>query len=109
MSATPWPAMWPCHKCGDRGYKNLGKWGWCQRHLGELYATFNVDAFRNYDDQLELLRAAAHDRILSAPETEAEPALLAWGERLQRAVESRIVTEKEARAAWTRAVNRVAA
>ena len=32
--------LWPCHKCGNPGAKNLGTQGWCSTHLAALYETF---------------------------------------------------------------------
>ena len=38
--------LWPCHRCGAPGVKNLGARGWCGRHLAGLYARFDPAVFR---------------------------------------------------------------
>lgn len=38
--------LWPCHKCGNPGAKNLGTQGWCSTHLAQLYATFDPAIWR---------------------------------------------------------------
>ena len=111
MSAAPWPPMWPCHKCGRRGRRNLGTQGWCEIHLGELYAGFHLDVWMTADQHSDALIAAAHDRLLLVSQTETpdDDALVAWGERLRRAVEVGIVMKPEAERAWRRAVRHAAA
>lgn len=108
-TATPWPAMLPCHKCGSRGYRNLGTQGWCLDCVGSLYAGFHIDAFRSDNDHIVLLVEAEHDRRLTPPESREHPALMAWANRLRLGVEAGIITKAEAESAWRRVARHVAA
>ena len=38
-------SLWPCHKCGNPGVRNLGTSGYCSAHLAQLYATFDPAVF----------------------------------------------------------------
>lgn len=37
--------LWPCHRCGAPGVRNLGTQGWCADHLGALYERMDVVVF----------------------------------------------------------------
>lgn len=56
----------------------------------------------------QVLIAHEHDTLLRPPESDDERVVLAWGERLRRAVDVGILTKQEAERAWRRAVRHAA-
>ena len=58
MTATPWPPMLACHKCGGRGYRNLGPQGWCEQHLAELFGSFAPHIYMTDEQRLAAVMKA---------------------------------------------------
>jgi hypothetical protein len=127
-------APWPCWKCGERGYRNLGRRGYCPTHLGELYRTFDPVVFDLTGFGLPLTCVACgatwaglpgeacdhcrrshaamfeHQRalLLNPPSDGDERELVAWADRLDVAVTAGIVTPEAAEKAVRLVVRRAA-
>lgn len=104
MSATPWPPMLACHKCGGRGYRNLGPQGWCEQHLAELFGSFAPHIYMTDEQRLAAVMKADHDYTLTPPLGRLFGALDAWAEQLESAIDFGTITRAEADTAWRRAV-----
>ena len=108
---------WDCHKCGAPGVRNLLKQGWCEDHLLDLYDTFDPQVFVDLHlsrlasaaEELDLAQRAVLDGLLTAPTTNDIDEVLEWAARLQRAADLGLITRKQARDAFDRAVIHVAA
>ena len=105
MSATPWPPMQACHKCGGRGRRNLGRQGWCELHLGGLFATFPPHVWQSTEQRLARQAQVDHDYALQAPVVELLDAYDNWADALDAAVKAGTITRAEADKAWRKAVS----
>lgn len=104
MTARPWPPMLPCHKCGGRGHRNLGVQGWCERHCGELYATFPPHVWMSDEQLAAAQRKTDHDYVLQLPTDDLFGAIEDWADRLEWAIDTGTITRTEADHAWRLAV-----
>ena len=104
MSATTWPPMLACHKCGGRGCRNLGRQGWCEKCLGELFATFAPHVWQSTEQRLAMPAQVDHDYVLQPPTVKLLDAFDNWADQLEAAVKAGTITRAEADTAWRKAV-----
>lgn len=86
---------WPCHKCGEPGARNIGTQGWCDVHLGELFARMAADLEHRHADRVRalLLPPSVPDDIT---DTELADVLRRWADDLWGAVVAGDITRDEA-------------